>query len=203
MSSLRASAERLGRRIEVTALKAPSQACAVLFERATATLEWLLKSPHADFNGARWPQLDVEDTFPSTWSALKLLQARLDVFNGIFSALPCLYDGTAYAERLPILSDKARTALAAEKRELTEASKRGQTLLEYIELTKLDGPLSGIPFTGLEASLRELLVPFAASGPLCSVCAKLGVSKRCAGCQVDCYCSVEHQREDWPHHKSW
>lgn len=202
-SSLRASAERLGHRIEVVKLEVPSQACAVLFERATATVEWLLKSPHADFNDAQWPQLDVEDAFPTTWSMLKLLQAKLDVFHGTVSALPCIYNGRAYAERLPILSDEARTILAAVRRELAEAGKRGQSPIEYAKTTDLDAPLDGIPAPGLEATFRQLLVPLAASGPLCSVCAKLGVTKRCADCRVDFYCSVEHQREDWPHHRSW
>lgn len=174
-SSLRASAERLGHRIEVTALEGPSQACAVLFKRATATLEWLLKSPCTDLNEADWPELDVEDSFPTVWSAFKLLQTKLDFLVGVFPVLPCHYDGKAYADRLPIFSDDARAVLVAVRMELGKAGKRGQTPVEYFETTNLDAPLSGVPSGNLAANLRKLLMPVADLGPLCSVCANLGV----------------------------
>lgn len=37
----------------------------------------------------------------------------------------------------------------------------------------------------------------------CTVCGAASGLALCQGCGVDTYCSVEHQREDWPHHKDW
>lgn len=40
--------------------------------------------------------------------------------------------------------------------------------------------------------------------PFCTVCAKEeGLSKCGGGCQSEPYCSSEHQRQDWPNHKSF
>lgn len=38
-------------------------------------------------------------------------------------------------------------------------------------------------------------------GGICPVCNQ-SAKKRCSGCSVAYYCSVEHQRQDWKHHKN-
>lgn len=203
-SKLRASAASMGFRIKVVTRETPGRASAVLFKRASTTVELLLKSPHADFEQMWWPQLDVEVFFPGLWSDFMHLQNLLDVSEGqVVSTIPCMYDGQSYPERLPVLSDEARSILATIKEELAAAVKGGQTPKEFFRTTNMDAPLRGIPFTGLEDSLRELLVPVAALAPFCNVCAKMGVSKQCAGCGSEYYCSPEHQRADWPRHESW
>jgi len=52
-------------------------------------------------------------------------------------------------------------------------------------------------------SLRTVAHAAVRWGPWCSVCAKSEGLKQCGGCGWEAFCSTEHQKQEWPHHKSW
>lgn len=205
-SNVRSSAARSKARIEIDTHRAPKQISAMLLERGTGAVTWLLAPPHIKFNSDWWPEPDVEVAFPALCAALEAFRKPIDAVNGLgLHPIPCLYDGKAYPARLPILSNETRTVLALIKREMAAALKSGRTPEHgwWLENMKASLGPGTAALAGMESDLRGMLMPMWLFGPVCTICAKGQVSLQCSGCRVEYYCSVEHQRADWPHHKGW
>lgn len=202
-SNLRTSAERMGLQISITSHVVPSNTEGILFERAGGKSTCFLPSPRVNFNSSWWPEPNVELIFAPLCTDLTLFQMMVDILHGVVvTEVPCVYDGAAYPKRLPVFSNHARDTLAVVKREIAAARKSGRSPDDSDDWRdNMDAPLGKLNVAGAKG-LRRYLMPLWLFGPLCGVCAKMGVSKQCAGCGVECYCSVEHQREHWPHHKT-
>lgn len=204
---LHASAKRSSLRIDVKIQPVPARTDAILLERGMGNIQCLISSSyHFEFNPNWWPELDpnVSAVFLTMHAALETLRAQVATTrNPNVTPIACLYDEVAYPSRLPILTEETRNVLALVKREMAAAAERGadRTSTEWSDNPAAS--LDNVKYSGVEEDVRDLLLPMWLFGPLCTICAKENVAMQCSGCGMEFYCSAEHQREDWPHHKGW
>ncbi|ORY78050.1 hypothetical protein BCR35DRAFT_305213 [Leucosporidium creatinivorum] len=138
--------------------------------------------------------------------ALLLFQGCVAEIDRVPVPLWKRYDGQKGWSRLPILSDLARSLLqqARMDRFAGDGTRKGisrntlaSSIAGYIKDPSSAGSQSA------EQAVLKTVQGLTAFGAFCAVCGKLGDPKKCGGCQWETYCSVAHQKEDWPHHKSW
>lgn len=201
--ALRASAKRTSVQVKVNILIPPVQASAIFLARGTGAVEALLPSPEARFNTEKWPEPEAVASFLMMWQGLNFFQHGCYFGDSAdFAPIPCLYDGETYPERLPVLSSEALDVLAVVKREMAAVVKNGKDPAFGWWQDALAASLGIGALDGQEDAIRRLLLPVRLFSPACIVCAKERVSLRGSGCGME-YCSSEHQRENWPHHKEW
>lgn len=201
---MRASAERTNVQVKVSTLIVPVKTRGIYMQRGTGVVEALVTSPQADFNVDSWPEPEAAKSFLSTWAGLCLFQQACCPGNtGEYQSIPCLYDGEAYSARLPVSSGKALDVLITIKREMAAGVKSGRSPTEGWWKQDMAASLGTDDLVGMEEDMRTMLLPLWEYGPVCAICAKMRVSLQCSGCQMESYCLMEHQREDWPTHKAW
>lgn len=118
--------------------------------------------------------------------------------SGMLIKCQCQYDGTQLVRRLPQLTPSAQDLLKANEHvAILNSDESLDALMSSMrDAAASDEGLLGWVQSAAAAHLKE-------KGPFCSVCAEVERLRRCTGCMWVYYCSLEHQREDWPHHKEW
>ena len=109
------------------------------------------------------------------------------------------YDGAGQSPRFPRLSDPART--------LVSACRAGAGPVQVVAMAKRlkfgDHTLSDEEWQLVGFTVLRFVAYFNGLGwGNCDVCGRPSTSK-CARCRQLSYCSVAHQRTDWPAHKDF
>ncbi|ORY78036.1 hypothetical protein BCR35DRAFT_305193 [Leucosporidium creatinivorum] len=71
------------------------------------------------------------------------------------------------------------------------------SVVEYVQNPSL------FPTQSTKQVVLDTAASLAAHGAFCAFCGNLGADKKCSGCHWETYCSVGHQKKDWPHHRDW
>lgn len=188
--------KRLGQRHGVTyTIRDTPRSEATMFcvERSTSALT--LYHPTVDVPGCHIADLDGFHRF---YGVFETLNVAANAIDDKLNEATCQYDGTTRAARLPALTDRAKSII--EECRAVDWSDRISIILSMKDESLAEGQVvQPINILKLMEAL-ELVINLA---PVCLICAKDNDLTKCGGCKAVYYCRKEHQRLDWPLHKSW
>lgn len=142
---------------------------------------------------------DDEEPSGSLIAMLSGLEQSVSSVYGHPQPLWSIYD-VQRKPRVPVLSITARDLLKAMR--VATSQQAGRSDVNH-GLRDIAG--AGFLVTPEDQTqlLYSTLLGIVASPGWCSVCGSRDDLEKCSGCGWETYCSPEHQREEWTHHKSW